>query len=314
MQWQEKYEQLIHRFKAKDKVALAKMISLVENNIIESWDIISKLQSDSPPKNSYVIGITGSSGVGKSTFISRLVQLFVESEEKIGIILIDPSSPFSGGAFLGDRIRMFELSKFSNVYIRSVASRGAVGGLCNSIYDIIDIMKSFGFDKIIVETVGAGQTETDIFYACDSVILILSPDSGDEVQIFKAGIMEIADCYVVNKIDLPSSKKFMVQMENFINSEKNIQKKLFGVSALENKGLDKIKTWIELQQKEEKENTPKKEIRRKIRVKNYLTNAIENIINELSNDNNDDIYSLRNKVINCLCSKFGGEWYDESKN
>ncbi len=88
--------------------------------------------------------------------------------------------------------------------------------------------------------------------------MILSPDSGDEVQIFKAGIMEIADCYVVNKIDLPSSKKFMVQMENFINSEKNIQKKLFGVSALENKGLDKIKTWIELQQKEEKENTPKK--------------------------------------------------------
>jgi len=305
--WKEKYEQLIHRFKAKDTVALAKMITLVENNILESWEIISKLQEDSPSKNSYVIGITGSSGVGKSTFISGLVQLFLESEEKIGIILIDPSSPFSGGAFLGDRIRMFELSKFSNVYIRSVASRGAVGGLCNSIYDIIDIMKSFGFDKIIVETVGAGQTETEIFYACDSVILILSPDSGDEVQIFKAGIMEIADCYVVNKIDLPSSKKFMVQMENFINSEKNIQKKLFGVSALEKKGLDKIKTWIELQQKEQKDTTIKNEIRRKIRVKNFLIIAIENIINNISNDNDSDIFSLRNKVINCLCSKFGGE-------
>jgi len=305
--WKEKYEQLIHRFKAKDTVALAKMITLVENNILESWEIISKLQEDSPSKNSYVIGITGSSGVGKSTFISGLVQLFLESEEKIGIILIDPSSPFSGGAFLGDRIRMFELSKFSNVYIRSVASRGAVGGLCNSIYDIIDIMKSFGFDKIIVETVGAGQTETEIFYACDSVILILSPDSGDEVQIFKAGIMEIADCYVVNKIDLPSSKKFMVQMENFINSEKNIQKKLFGVSALEKKGLDKIKDWIELQQKEQKDTTIKNEIRRKIRVKNFLIIAIENIINNISNDNDSDIFSLRNKVINCLCSKFGGE-------
>ncbi len=307
MYWKEKYEQLIHRFKAKDTVALAKMITLVENNILESWEIISKLQEDSPSKNSYVIGITGSSGVGKSTFISGLVQLFLESEEKIGIILIDPSSPFSGGAFLGDRIRMFELSKFSNVYIRSVASRGAVGGLCNSIYDIIDIMKSFGFDKIIVETVGAGQTETEIFYACDSVILILSPDSGDEVQIFKAGIMEIADCYVVNKIDLPSSKKFMVQMENFINSEKNIQKKLFGVSALEKKGLDKIKDWIELQQKEQKDTTIKNEIRRKIRVKNFLIIAIENIINNISNDNDSDIFSLRNKVINCLCSKFGGE-------
>lgn len=307
MHWKEKYEQLIHRFKAKDTVALAKMITLVENNILESWEIISKLQEDSPPKNSYVIGITGSSGVGKSTFISGLVQLFLESEEKIGIILIDPSSPFSGGAFLGDRIRMFELSKFSNVYIRSVASRGAVGGLCNSIYDIIDIMKSFGFDKIIVETVGAGQTETEIFYACDSVILILSPDSGDEVQIFKAGIMEIADCYVVNKIDLPSSKKFMVQMENFINSEKSIQKKLFGVSSLEKKGLDKIKDWIELQQKEQKDTTIKNEIRRKIRVKNFLINSIENIINNISNDNDSDIFSLRSKVINCLCSKFGGE-------
>jgi LAO/AO transport system kinase len=305
--WKEKYEQLIHRFKAKDTFALAKMITLVENNILESWEIISKLQEDSPPKNSYVIGITGSSGVGKSTFISGLVQLFLESEEKIGIILIDPSSPFSGGAFLGDRIRMFELSKFSNVYIRSVASRGAVGGLCNSIYDIIDIMKSFGFDKIIVETVGAGQTETEIFYACDSVILILSPDSGDEVQIFKAGIMEIADCYVVNKIDLPSSKKFMVQMENFINSEKSIQKKLFGVSSLEKKGLDKIKDWIELQQKEQKDTTIKNEIRRKIRVKNFLINSIENIINNISNDNDSDIFSLRSKVINCLCSKFGGE-------
>ena len=163
MQWQEKYEELISKFKARDKAALAKMISLIEDNVVDSWKIISKLQADSPPKNSYIIGITGSPGVGKSTFISKFVELFLESDEKIGIILIDPSSPFSGGAFLGDRIRMFELTKSPNVYIRSLASRGASGGLCNSIYDIIEVMKSFGFDKIIIETVGAGQTEIEIF-------------------------------------------------------------------------------------------------------------------------------------------------------
>jgi len=306
LQWQEKYEGLISKFKARDKAALAKMISLIEDNVVDSWKIISKLQADSPPKNSYIIGITGSPGVGKSTFISKFVELFLESDEKIGIILIDPSSPFSGGAFLGDRIRMFELTKSPNVYIRSLASRGASGGLCNSIYDIIEVMKSFGFDKIIIETVGAGQTEIEIFHACDFVILILSPDSGDEVQIFKAGIMEIADCYVVNKIDLPSSKKFIVQMENFLNSEKNIQKKLFGVSSLENKGIDKIKNWIELQQKEPKDNAVKNEIRKKIRVKNFFINVIENILINLSTEDSD-IFTLRNEVLKLLCKEIGGE-------
>lgn len=302
MHWQEKYEELLPRFKEKDKIALSKMISLVEDNLLNSFEILTKLKNDVAQKGSYVLGITGSPGVGKSSFISCLAELFLEKGENVGIIVVDPSSPFSGGAFLGDRVRMFDLSKFHNVYIRSMASRGSSGGLCSIIFHIIDVMKSFGFDKIIIETVGAGQSETDVFYACDSVILLLSADSGDEIQIYKAGIMEIADCYVVNKIDLKNSDKFLIYLKNFINSEVSNNKKVFGVSSLENKGFEELISWIELNEKDKINSSSKENLRKKIQIKNYLLAILENYLEHYDIENKDYMSIIRD-IQNYFCKE-----------
>ncbi|PNR95349.1 ArgK/MeaB family GTPase [Petrotoga sp. 9PWA.NaAc.5.4] len=302
MHWQEKYEELLPRFKEKDKMALSKMISLVEDNFLNSFEILTKLKNDVVQKNTYVLGITGSSGVGKSSFISCLAKPFLEKGENVGIIVVDPSSPFSGGAFLGDRVRMFELSKFHNVYIRSMASRGSSGGLCSTIFHIIDVMKSFGFDKIIIETVGAGQSETDVFYVCDSVILLLSADSGDEIQIYKAGIMEIADCYVVNKIDLKNSDKFLIYLKNFISSETSNNKKIFGVSSLENKGFEELISWIELNEKDKINSSSKENLRKKIQFKNYLLAILENYLEHYDIENKDYMSILRD-IQNYFCKE-----------
>lgn len=300
MHWKEKFEKLIPKFKSEDKSALAKMISLVEENPTDSWHIISKLQSEIPPKNSHVIGITGSPGVGKSTFISQLIEHYTRKKEKIGIILIDPSSPFTGGAFLGDRVRMFSSINSSNVYIRSLASRGAVGGVCNAIYDITDIMKSFGFDKIIIETVGAGQSEIDIFYACDTTILLLSPDSGDEIQIYKAGIMEIADFYVVNKIDLANSKRFLMYLESYFDTKNEGKKKIFGISSTERLGFEELFDNIELNKKEKIDQDSKLLLREKNKIKYYFLNIIENFLEE-SILKTEDINSLKDEIFKFLC-------------
>ncbi|PNR87356.1 transporter [Petrotoga sp. 9T1HF07.CasAA.8.2] len=306
MQWAEKYEQLLPKFKAHNNTALAKMISLLEDNYSQTWEIISRLHSDIQSKNSYVIGVTGSPGVGKSSFISRLVSFYSNKGQNIGIILIDPSSPFSGGAFLGDRVRMFDLTNASNVYIRSIASRGAMGGVCNSIYDIIDVMKAFGFDTIIIETVGTGQSEIDIFYACDTTLLILSPDSGDEIQIYKAGIMEIADCYIVNKIDLPNSKRFLMYLENYLDSRNEDHKKVFGVSSIENKGFEKVYEWLESNREYFQNLNLKENLRKKSRVKNYLFHLIENYLEGYSLEN-QDADSLKKDVITFICEEEGND-------
>jgi len=242
--------------------------------------------------------------VGKSSFISRLVSFYSNKGQNIGIILIDPSSPFSGGAFLGDRVRMFDLTNSSNVYIRSIASRGAMGGVCNSIYDIIDVMKAFGFDTIIIETVGTGQSEIDIFYACDTTLLILSPDSGDEIQIYKAGIMEIADCYIVNKIDLPNSKRFLMYLENYLDSQNEGDKKVFGVSSIENKGFEKVYEWLESSRKYFQNSNLKENLRKKSRVKNYLFHLIENFLEGYSLED-QDTDSLKKDVIAFICEEEG---------
>lgn len=302
MQFQKKLDKIIEKFNNGDKYALAQIISLVENNINYAWDIISQLPQSE--KETQIIGITGSPGAGKSTTLSKMVNKWTGEGLKIGIIAVDPSSPFSGGAFLGDRIRMRNLSGKENVYIRSVASRGSVGGLCDSIYDIVDVMKSFGFDKIIIETVGAGQSEIEVIFVADTILLVLSPNTGDEIQMFKAGIMEIADAYIVNKIDLPEADKFVLQLKNTLSLESESKSKIIlPISAIKNEGIKEVVNWIDLHFDEIKKTGEyefRKKRRTKRRVRSSIIRNIDDVI-ESSNFSFNNMIDLKEMILKYVC-------------
>ncbi|MCP2518999.1 methylmalonyl Co-A mutase-associated GTPase MeaB [Candidatus Aminicenantes bacterium AC-335-A11] len=195
--------------------AIAKMISLVENEKEKAYPYLRKLYLSS--NNSLVIGITGSPGSGKSTLIDQMVFHLRKNKKSIGIIAIDPTSPFTGGAILGDRIRMMRHSLDSEVFIRSMATRGHLGGLAKSTGEVITILEASGKDVIIIETVGVGQDEVEIVKYADIVLVILIPGAGDEIQSFKAGIMEIGDIFVINKADHPDTPNFERQLQAILS-------------------------------------------------------------------------------------------------
>lgn len=203
--WQQYLQQIQHR----DEKALARCISLVENEV-EGYE--SLLQS-LPPSATPVIGITGPPGAGKSTLVDALIEVMVKEDKKVGVICVDPSSPFNLGALLGDRIRMSEWYNHPNVFIRSLATRGSLGGLHPKIIEISDLMKTAPFDYIIVETVGVGQSEIEITGLADVTVVVVVPEAGDEVQTMKAGLMEIADIFVVNKSDRPDADLFVKNLK-----------------------------------------------------------------------------------------------------
>jgi len=204
----ETVEELIAKFKQRDRRALARLISLVENDP----ELASKIFRHFDKTNgAYVIGITGAPGVGKSTMINQIAQKLVEQGKTVGIISVDPSSPFTGGAFLGDRIRMAGVNQ-QKVFMRSMASRGSVGGLSRATFDICLLYEAFGIDVIIVETVGAGQSEVEVLHLADTVLVINVPGFGDSIQCQKAGIIEIGDILVVNKKDL-GGEELAVQLD-----------------------------------------------------------------------------------------------------
>jgi LAO/AO transport system kinase len=185
--------------------ALARSISLIEN---EQNGYDAMLRS-LPASSTKIIGITGPPGAGKSTLVDALIGLLVENGKKVGVLCVDPSSPFNLGAVLGDRIRMSDWYTHPNVFIRSLATRGSMGGLHPRIIEITDLLKTFYFDHIIVETVGIGQSEIEIAGLADLTVVVVVPEAGDEVQTMKAGLMEIADIFVVNKADRPDADQFV---------------------------------------------------------------------------------------------------------
>jgi len=190
---------------------LARAISLVENDYPEG----EKLLKDIYPftGKAYRIGVTGPPGAGKSTLVSQLVKNYRQDDIKIGIIAVDPTSPYSGGALLGDRIRMIDLINDPGVYIRSMATRGSLGGLSNRAQDVADLMDAAGMELIIFETVGVGQGELDVARATDTTLVVLVPESGDSIQAMKAGLMEIADIFVLNKSDRDGAEKMKIELE-----------------------------------------------------------------------------------------------------
>ena len=212
--------------------SLARLISVVQRGgSLNGWP---------PPKGSArIIGITGAPGVGKSSFIARLGKLLRTKGKRVAVIAIDPSSPVTGGALLGDRLRMMAGVPDAEFFVRSLASGDAQGGLAPRCREVVTAVNGFGFDYILVETVGAGQSDVAIREVCDRVMLLLMPDSGDAVQFSKAGIMEIASCYVINKCDLAGADATQAQLISAVGDSRPI----FKASTIRDEGVDAVAEW-----------------------------------------------------------------------
>jgi LAO/AO transport system kinase len=207
--------ELVDRLLAGDKRACARLITLVENEAPESKQALKQVYPYTG--NAHVVGVTGPPGAGKSSLVDKLTKYYREQKKTVGIIAVDPSSPFTGGALLGDRIRMQERATDPGVFIRSMGTRGHMGGLALTTKDVIKILDAFGKDLILVETVGTGQDEIDIIKAADTVLVVTMPSLGDDIQAIKAGILEIGDIFVVNKADLDYADKAVLELEMMLD-------------------------------------------------------------------------------------------------
>jgi len=206
---------LLTEFLSGSRRALAKLISAIENDHANARDIIDQLYRK--VGRAYRLGITGPPGAGKSTMVDQLAKTIRAAGKTVGIIAVDPTSPFTGGALLGDRVRMHDLTTDPGVFIRSMATRGSLGGLSQKAQEAADVLDLFGKDFVIFETVGVGQSELDIVEAADTVVVILVPESGDSVQAMKAGLMEIADIFVLNKADRDGAQRAVQELETILH-------------------------------------------------------------------------------------------------
>jgi len=206
---------LIDKMLTGDRLALARLITIVESRYNSVPEILKRINHKTG--GAYIIGMTGPPGAGKSTLVNEQIQSYKKNNKKVGVIAVDPSSPFTGGAVLGDRIRMQDHTLDENVFIRSLGSRGSHGGLSRATKEIIKLYDAFGIEIIIIETVGVGQTELDIIKLADTVIVILVPEAGDVVQTLKAGLMEIADIFIVNKADREGADRLSKEIQSMVS-------------------------------------------------------------------------------------------------
>lgn len=225
---------------AGDPRSIGRLISLVEADSPSGKEIMKQVYAKTG--RAHVIGVTGSPGAGKSTFVDKLIDQFKSENKKVGVIAIDPSSPFTGGAILGDRLRMQSHALDGDVFIRSMGSRGHLGGVSRATHEAALILDACGFDVVIIETVGVGQSEVDIIKIADTVCLVLVPGMGDDVQIMKAGIMEIADLFVVNKADREGADKVAADVQVMLKmlGERAWIPPVTLVSSYKNTGVDTV--------------------------------------------------------------------------
>ncbi|MBM3707621.1 MAG: methylmalonyl Co-A mutase-associated GTPase MeaB [Actinobacteria bacterium] len=242
-------EKISKRVLEGDIWAAAKLIRMAEEEDMRIYSALEYLHPHTA--NAYILGVTGLPGSGKSTIVNYLIKHYRSQGKSVGVIAVDPSSPITSGAILGDRVRMIEHSKDSKVFIKSLATRGYYGGLSRSTLQIVNIMDAMGKDIIIVETVGVGQTEASIMNSAHTTILVLVPEMGDYVQTIKAGVLEIGDIFVINKIDKKDPLELKLNLESLIrnNSEKNKspfwEQKIIFASSYSGTGMDKLTQTIE---------------------------------------------------------------------
>ena len=259
----------------RDRRSVARAISSVENESPDSMNLLQSLYKHTG--HAYRIGVTGPPGAGKSTITNKLAKHYRRKNLKVGIIAVDPTSPFTGGALLGDRVRMTDVELDSEVFIRSMASRGSLGGLSKKAKEAADILDAAGFDIIILETVGVGQSELDIAGAADTTIVVLVPESGDGIQAMKAGLMEIADFFVLNKADRPGADQAVMSIKMILgfrpHNESSWLADVIMAQANEGKGIEEVAGCVERHRKHLERGGL--EQRRRARLKSRVREIVE---------------------------------------
>lgn len=280
-------EELSKLFDEKNDVSLGKFVKEVENQTPRRLEILK--ESTLRTGKAHIIGVTGPPGGGKSTLVSKICKELAKQDLQIAVVCVDPTSPFTHGALLGDRVRMLELAKFPNVFIKSLATRGNLGGLAASTSEIVQVFDAFGKDIIIIETVGVGQVEFDVLEVADTLVLVNVPGLGDSMQTLKAGIMEVADVFVINQADRPGADESVKDLRMMINESKPKDWKppILKTVATQEEGITELIGKVE----EHKEYLQKSGKFKEIRETRNLKMFQEQLVNRIADKVNDYIDS-----------------------